>query len=227
MQITPQSLVTDVQTCFVKMWLQSCTNALFENGLQNDMLSLMYLENRNVQVAIKVNNRLTKRINVKDVEIQGSVWSSLKGTTMMDQLNKKVMSNKDLQYFYKGDQQIPIGIRGMVDGTLGISKCGNTSIKLNAVINSHVESQRLTLSKEKSVVIHVGKKSKCKTPCPMLKVHNSDMLEETSIKYLGNIVSSHGGITETIEDRRNKGWGKVSSILGILSEVDLETEELK
>ena len=55
----------------------------------------------------------------------------------------------------------------------------------------------------------------------MLKVHNSDMLEETSIKYLGNIVSSHGGITETIEDRRNKGWGKVSSILGILSEVDL------
>ena len=139
----------------------------------------------------------------------------------MDQLNKKVMASKDLQYFYKGDQSIPIGVRGMVDDTLGVSKCGNTSIKLNSVINAHIEAQRLTLSTEKSVVIHVGNKSRCKTPCPKLKVHDSEMLEATSVKYLGNIVSSHGGVLETIEDRRNKGWGKVSTILGILSEVDL------
>ena len=48
-----QLQVTDVQTCFDKMWLlQSTTNALYNNGLRNDMLSLMYLQNRNVQFAV-------------------------------------------------------------------------------------------------------------------------------------------------------------------------------
>jgi hypothetical protein len=47
------------------------------------------------------------------------------------------------------------------------------------------------------------------------------------IKYLGNIVSSHGGVADTIEDRRNKGWGKVSLIQGILSEVDMGSRRVE
>ena len=71
-----QVQVTDVKTCFDKMWLQSCTNSLYNSGLRNDMLSLMYLENRNVQFAVKVDGKLTRRTDAKDVEMQGSVWSS-------------------------------------------------------------------------------------------------------------------------------------------------------
>ena len=81
--------------------------------------------------------------------MQGSVWSSLKCTTMMDKLNQIVMSNEHLQYYYKEDKSIPIGIRGMVDDTIGVSKCGNTAVQLNSVINTFIETQRLTLSKEK------------------------------------------------------------------------------
>ena len=40
-------------------------------------------------------------------------------------------------------------------------------------------------------------------------------------------MSSTGGITETIEDRRNKGWGKVSTIMGILEEVTLGSHRLE
>ena len=71
-----QLQVTDIKTCFDKMWLQTSTNALFECGLRNDMLSLMFLENVNAQIAIKVNNKLTQRINVQNVEMQETVWSS-------------------------------------------------------------------------------------------------------------------------------------------------------
>ena len=39
------------------------------------------------------------------------------------------------------------------------------------------------------------------------------------IKYLGDIISSSGTLRETIEDRRNKAWGKLSEISGILSEM--------
>ena len=155
------------------MWLQSCTNALYDSGLKNDMLSLMHLENRNVQFAVKVNGILTRRTNVKDVEIQGSVWSSLKCTTMMDTLNRIVMSNEDLQYFYKGDKNIPIGVRGMVDDTLGISRCGRQAVQLNSVINSFIETQKLALSKEK----------KCCNTCGQQDQMPDTMPNFTSARY--------------------------------------------
>ena len=53
------------------------------------------------------------------------------------------------------------------------------------------------------------------------------MLNAKSVKYLGNIVTSQGGVTETLEDRRNKGWGKVAVIEGILSEVDMGSRRVE
>ena len=64
-----QIQIGDVEKCFDKLWLQNTTNALFEAGLKSDMLNLLYLENRNARIAVKVNNHLTERISVKDVEM--------------------------------------------------------------------------------------------------------------------------------------------------------------
>ena len=159
--------------------------------------------------------------------MQGSVWGSLKCTALMDKLNKTATADKSLQYNYKGDPDIPIGILGMVDDTLAISECGNSAIRKNAVVNSFIETHRLTLSAEKSVVLHYGKESKCVLPCPTLKVHNVDMQKKQSVKYLGNMLSTNGGLSETIDDRRNKGWGKISTIMAILSEVDMGVNQLE
>ena len=87
----------------------------------------MFAQNFQIEILVAQKKLLleslpTSRTDAKDVELQGSVWSSLKCTTMMDTLNQIVMSNEELQYFYKGDRNIPIGVRGMVDDTLGISK---------------------------------------------------------------------------------------------------------
>ena len=78
--------------------------------------------------------------------------------------------------------------------------------KKNSVINSFMDTQRLTLSKEKSVVVHIGNTKKCTLKCPKLKVHSEPMEEKECTKYLGNFISSKGGVRETIEDRRKKGW---------------------
>ena len=86
----------------------------------------------------------------------------------------------------------------------------------NSDINSFIETQRLTLSYEKSVVIHVGKKCKF---CPKLKVHKKQMKSADTVRYLGDIISSSGSIRPCVEDRRSKGWGKLAEIKGILSEL--------
>ena len=212
-----QIQVQDVNKCFDKLWLQETTNALYETGLTNNNLNLLYLENKNAKVAIKINNKLTNRFSVQDVELQGSVWGSLKCTTSMDRLNKIILSQDNLTYHYKGDPHIKLGVLGMVDDNLAIQKCGTSSLQKNAVINSFIEMQRLTLSEEKSVVLHVGRK--CKKQCPQLKVHERDMKSAQTVRYLGDIVSASGAMRPCIEDRRNKGWGKVSELKGILSEL--------
>ena len=220
-----QVQVMDVDTCFDKLWLQQTINSLYENGLTNDTLNLLYEENKNAQVSIKVNNKLTKRINIKDIIIQGSVWGSLKCTATMDKLNKMLLQQEQTVYKYKNDPKIKIGVLGMVDDTLSISECGNKTVTKNAIINSFIENQRLTLSEDKSVVIHIG--GKCRTSCPELKVHDNSMKTAKSTKYLGDILSENGGVTETIESRIKKGWGKVSQILGLLSEVPSGPHRIK
>ena len=214
-----QVQVVDVEKCFDKLWLQATTNAIYEAGVKSDLLNLLYIENKNAKIAVKVNGQLTKRINVKNVEIQGSVWGSMKCTTLMDQLNKTILTQDNLTYKYKGDDNIQIGVLGMIDDTLSISKCGTPSIQKNSIINSFIETNRLTLSQDKCVALHIGKKTKCKQPCPILKVHNSNMKDASSVKYLGDIISIQGNYKDNIENRRNKGWGKLAEIAGFVSEM--------
>ena len=68
-------------------------------------------------------------------------------------------------------------------------------------------------------MLHIGNKSKCKQPCPVLKVHESSMKGAPTVKYLGEIISEKGTAKDNIENRRNKGWGKIAEIVGILSEI--------
>ena len=130
-----------------------------------------------------------------------------------------MLPQDQLTYKYKGDSGISIGVLGMVDDTLAIADCGLPSIKKNGVINSFIETQRLTLSSSKSVVLHIGKQSKCKQQCPTLRVHNSVMKTADSVRYLGDIVSASGSMRLCLEDRRNKGWAKLADIAAILSEL--------
>ena len=134
-------------------------------------------------------------------------------------MNKTMLKQDHLTYKYRSDPSIKIGVMGMVDDNLFISQCGLSSVQKNAVRNSFIDTQRLTLSKEKSVVIHVGKTPRCKNQCPTLKAHKHTIKTVQSHRYLGDIITSTGSLRESIEDRRNKGWGKVAEISGILSEL--------
>ena len=125
----------------------------------------------------------------------------------MYQLNQLILPQEELTYKYKGDPTISIGVMGMVDDNIAIAQCGTSSVIKNSVINSFFDTQRLSLSEEKSVVLHIGRK-KCSKPCPTLKVHDSIMKKTQSARYLGDVISASGSMGPSIEDRRNKGWGR-------------------
>ena len=135
-----QIQVQDVEKCFDKLWLQATTNALYDAGLNNDMLYLLHNENIKAKIAVKVNGGISESVVVNNVEMQGSVWGSHKCTTSMDTLNRTILEQDHLTYKYSGDQNIEIGVMGMVDDNLSISKCGLSSVQKNAVINSFIET---------------------------------------------------------------------------------------
>ena len=95
-----QVQVLDVEKCFDKMSLHNTTNALYDAGLQNDDLSLLYAEDENAEISIKTHAGLTQRVNVKNVVMQGTKWANLKCTTTMDILGKNAYDDETLQYKY-------------------------------------------------------------------------------------------------------------------------------
>ena len=68
--------VYDIEKCDT-LWLHEVINSLYVVGLKNNKLPLLILENRNAQVAMKTNGRVSMRKNIKDIIMQGSMWGSL------------------------------------------------------------------------------------------------------------------------------------------------------
>ena len=94
--------VYDIEKCFDALWLHEVINCLYEAGLQNDKLPLLFMENNNAQVAVKTNGRISKRVSIQNIIMQGSVWGSLCCVVLMDKLGKLVYSKPELLYYYKG-----------------------------------------------------------------------------------------------------------------------------
>ena len=55
--------VFDIEKCFDALWLQECINDIYEAGLQNDKLPLLFIENANAKVAIKTSLGVSKRFD--------------------------------------------------------------------------------------------------------------------------------------------------------------------
>ena len=92
------------------------------------------------------------------------------------------------------------------------------SVRNNAIVNAFTESKKLQYGIDKCKQMHIGKQTNV---CPQLKVHNNTMKESDNEKYLGDLISSSGKARPNILDRKEKGFGIVTEILSILSEVPL------
>ena len=208
--------VFDVQQCFDAMWLEECINTLYEAGLQNDKLNILYLTNASAEVAIKTSAGITDRSTIMKIVMQGTVWKNMFCVVLLDKLGKLVYSDPTLLYYYKKEVAIPP--LEIVDDVLAINKCGPQSSRINQVINTFMESEKLTLSENKCHNIHIGKhKDKCKE----LKVHNKIMHESRKEKYSCDIIDKSGNQRATIKDRQSKCYGIVGQIIAITSEAPL------
>ena len=208
--------IYDVAKCFDALWLEEAVSDLYDSGLTNDKLSLLYMENEVCKVAVKTPAGLSRRVEIPRIVLQGTVFGNLKCTSSMDKIGKNAYLSKNAIYTYKGSVEIPP--LGMVDDELIISECGNDSVMTNSVINTFIESKKLRFAESKCHKIHIGKTNQI---CPVLQVHGFQMDGSKCEKYLGDLISENGKIKENIAARRAKGYGLSDGILAILAEIPL------
>ena len=185
--------IFDVETCFDKLNLEECISDLYDIGLNNDKLALLYLENKNCKVAVKTTSGLTRRININNIVLQGTLWSGLLCSAQMDKLSQNAYKNHST-YLYKGKTEVPP--LEMVDDILFPTSCNNDSIIANVKVNNFMERKKLTLNSKKCNKMHIGKTNK---NCSNLNVHSEKMKTSTQEKYLGDILTNDGKLTKTIE----------------------------
>ena len=216
--------IFDIKKCFDALWAQECINDIFEAGVQNEKLPLLYMEN-NGKCAMKINDGKSERIELNNIIMQGTVWRSLYCATTMDKLAKTMYMDDELMHKYKGVVNTPC--LGMVDDLLIVQKCSTKALKANAVANAFVEMKKLKFNKDKCYRIHIGKPSRKYQPCPELKVHEDALKTCCKEKYLGDIIDQNGASKATIESRKSKGYAAVSEIMAILKDIPLGEHKME
>ena len=129
---------------------------MYEDGVTDDQFVTIAKSNKKCQVAIKVpGGSLTKRIDMNEIEMQGTVLAPLKCSVQTDTLSKECVKNGEGVYKYKGCTSVPP--LSYIDDVLGITKCSSSSVKLNALIQSKMNHKKLQLNQSKCFKMHVGK----------------------------------------------------------------------
>ena len=147
--------ILDFKQCFDGMWLKSCLNDIYESGMKDDSLALLYNLNKNVNIAIRTPVGKTERKTIHNIVMQGDVFGSLLCSNQVDYFGKECLEQNKYIYKYKGVLDIPP--LGMVDDLLCISECGHKTSMMNAFINHKSSSKKFQFGVEKCKKLHVGK----------------------------------------------------------------------
>ena len=80
-------LMYDYRQCFDTLWLQECINDLYDAGIQDDKLALIYEVNKNNKVAIKTPFGTTPRVSINQIVLQGEVFGPLQCSVQVDTIS--------------------------------------------------------------------------------------------------------------------------------------------
>ena len=109
-------------------------NDLFNAGINDDNLAVIYEANKNNQVAISTPVGLTERTMIPHIVMQGDVFGPLQCSVQVDTFGKECLEEQKYLYPYKGLVGVPP--LGMVDDILCVSECGINSVILNSYIRA-------------------------------------------------------------------------------------------
>ena len=118
--------------------------------VNDDHFVLMANSNKKCQVAVRTPwGSLTSRVELQEIEMQGTVPAPLKCSIQMDTLGKECIEHGECLFKYKECVDIPP--LAMIDDILAVSECSVETVKMNAIIQSKVAHKNLELGPDTCV----------------------------------------------------------------------------
>ena len=174
-----QLQIYDFAPMFDSIDLQEALSDLYDAGVTDDTLPLLYQANAEVYMSVKTPAGLTDRQTNRNIVLQGDMWGSLLASVQVDRIGQESM---EAGHFYLYKEILPIGFLGLVDDIVGITEAGYKAQQLNTFINQKTAEKSLQFGiiKCKSVIVCKDKTS----------VFDCDlMVDNWEAKYEENVVT--------------------------------------
>ena len=155
--------IMDYRQCFDSMWLEEVINDLYEAGIKNDKLAIIYEANRINKVSVQTPHGPSERVSINKIVMQGETMAPLECSVQVDTIGKECIEENKFLYYYKN--LVPVPPLAMVDDHVAVSNCGTEAVEMNAYLNAKTNLKKLQFGEEKCHKMHVGEE---KAFCPEL-----------------------------------------------------------
>ena len=231
----------DYSQMFDSINLQEAISDIFDTGMDDDNLVLLYKANQEINMAVKTPHGLSARQNVSDIVLQGDTFGSVLASVQVDKIGQDCI---DAGYYYLYKNVLPVGFLGLVDDIVGVTEAGFKAQELNAYINVKTAEKTLQFGAKKCKSMLIGKNTE-KVINNHLQVDNwvssyeedkstgeSNLVEKYEGKvdiekveeytYLGFVISSKGDNMANIRQMKNKSNGVIKKIFIKLNSLNLK-----
>ena len=133
--------IYDISKMFDALWIEECCNDMYEAGVVDDKMALIYAANEKNLVAVSTPAGMTDRVEINRIITQGGSLGPITAGVEMDGIAKEqVKKHEKSMYLYKKKVKIPS--LEMVDDLLNISQCGiDSTINNSYLVTKMPESQ--------------------------------------------------------------------------------------
>ena len=206
----------DYTQFFDSLKLKKSLLELIETGIDNDEIILIYNANKEVIMAVKNGDDLSKKSKVTNVILQGDTLALLIATVDMDGIAKQWLERASEQV-YKYKNNIPVGSLGVIDDLLMITKVGVQTTKANAFVNTMTAIKGWQFGEPKcsnmmvkneandclSNVIKLDRRKEERKYSKLVERQEDKMVlkEVDKQKYIGVYIQNDGKNTATINEK--------------------------
>ena len=173
--------------------LQQALSDIYDVGVNDDNLSLLYQGNKDVRMAVNTPSGLSERQSIENVVLQGDTFGSILASVQVDSIGKEV---EESGYGYHYKDELPVSLLGLVDDMIGVSDAGFKAQQLNALLNVKTAEKRLQfgVSKCKSMLVSKNRDA-------VINIHLT--VDKWSVKHVKNQTTGESDLIERYEGRIN------------------------
>ena len=167
---------------FDSMILNITISDIYDCGLQDDLLVLLYEANRNMKMSVSTCYGVTEPVVIPALGAQGDLLAPLLVAVQVDSLTRKLeehdrarqeQGEHGLLFKYKGI--IPLPSLGLMDDNLTVSEAGYKAEQINTFMKKNSAEKGLQLNSKKCKYLEIGKNKEMNPTQNTLEVNTWDI----------------------------------------------------